>query len=93
MAKFHLGLRPGGGSAGAQDVRKHVLARAGSPWLEFGQFLGSAPGRRRSADADLWRPCEPDVVRGPASARPGPERYYLLGLQGFSRKTRSSIPA
>jgi len=21
-------------------------------------------GRRRSADAELWRPCEPDVARG-----------------------------
>jgi len=25
---------------------------------------GCYDGRRRSADAELWRPCEPDVARG-----------------------------
>jgi hypothetical protein len=27
----------------------------------------SAAGRRRSANAELWRPCESDVVRGPGT--------------------------
>jgi hypothetical protein len=27
----------------------------------------SAATRRRSADAELWRPCEPDVGRGPGT--------------------------
>jgi hypothetical protein len=39
----------------------------------------SAAGRRRSADAELWRPCEPDVVMGPGT-KSGRCVYFPLRL-------------
>ena len=44
-------------------VTRRVAARDDA--LLFGDVMhrGSG-GRRRSADAELWRPCEPDVARG-----------------------------
>ena len=38
-----------------------------------------AASRRRSADAELWRPCEPDLVRGPGT-KSGSCGYFALPI-------------
>jgi hypothetical protein len=42
----------------------------------------SAPGRRRSADSELWRPCEPDVIMGPGRSREGASTFLKVDADG-----------
>jgi hypothetical protein len=73
-------------------------ASLSEPWgehvvLPFGGVTRrGSDGRRRSADAELWRPCESDVARGNrggvGSLALPPCNSWLLGLLALIRQTR-----
>ena len=64
----------------------------GSPANSSRGLMYSAPGRRRSADAELWRPCEPDVVRG-SGTKSGSCVYFGHGFRRHRKAVGRIRPA
>jgi hypothetical protein len=58
--------------------------------MDSGSEASRGGCRRRSADAELWRPLEPDVVRGPGTKSGGQPPHSVFPRAGDHPQLRKN---